>query len=180
MVVMKRRSALGEAARWLALGGGVILFISLFLPWGVFGGSENAFQLFERDQYFLLAVALVVVAGAILDMFSSWRGFVALAGLFGATALGGLFFEMLAFKFSHLSVGWWVGLFSSAAAGVAGGLAILDLATQAEPMFSAPTGPGAIQTHAPGQAAAGWYPDPWGAAANRYWSGTDWTDQTSS
>jgi hypothetical protein len=177
---MKRRSALGEAARYLALGGGVVLFVSLFLPWGVFGGSENAFQLFERDQYFLLAVALIVVAGAIGDMFSSWRGFVALAGLFGATALGGLFFEMLAFKFSHLPVGWWIGLFSSAAAGAAGTLAVLDLASGAEPVVSAPTGPGGVQASAPGQAMPGWYPDPWGAAAKRYWSGTNWTDQTSS
>lgn len=177
---MKSRSALGEAARYLALAGGVVLFISLFLPWGVFGEAGNAFQIFERDQYFLLAMAIVVVAGAILDMFSSWRGFVALAALLGAAALGGIFFEMLALKFSHLSVGWWIGLFSSGAAGAAGVLAILDLTTQAEPMLSAPAGPGAAQASAPGQAAAGWYPDPWGAAAHRYWSGTSWTDQTSS
>jgi uncharacterized protein DUF2510 len=39
--------------------------------------------------------------------------------------------------------------------------------------------PAAISTQASAAAPAGWYPDPTGQAAQRYWSGTAWTDQVS-
>jgi hypothetical protein len=52
-----------------------------------------------------------------------------------------------------------------------------------------PAEPGAVESQSPRSApvataaplpAAGWFPDPKGEAANRYWDGNAWTDHTSS
>jgi hypothetical protein len=178
---MRRRSALGEIGRYLALAGGLILVVSLFFSWSNFEGSEDAFSLFSRIQYLLLILAVAIVVCAVMDAFIRWDGFIPIAGFLGAVAFGWPFFILVEGKFEHFyRAGWYAAAIGGVCALAGGLLAVLDEIHRLNQSESiAPSGGSAAL--APGQELPdGWYPDPWGVARQRFWSGDGWTEQTRS
>lgn len=172
--MIKRRTVLGEVGRYLALGGGILLFFSLFARWG-FIESGNAFETYERDQVYLLIIALAVVGLTIADALARWDGFIPIAGGLGALAFGGPFFIRLEAHFSHTPVGWFLALIASACIAAGGLIAMLDTIQRLNPADRSEPRPA---QGPPSQVPAGWYPDPWGQANQRYWSGDTWTGST--
>jgi hypothetical protein len=125
---MKPRTPLREVARYLSLGGGVLLFISLFLTWGQdFDGDASLFELARRFDIALLIVALAVVGLVVADILVRWEGLLVFAGGLGAFAAGAPFWINIE-HVDDLPAGWWVAGFAALAIVAGGILALLDVA----------------------------------------------------
>jgi hypothetical protein len=166
---------LGQVNRVVTFASGAALVCSLFLAWESGGG--DAFDTFLRVQVYLLVIAVVLLTAALVDLFVPWYGSITIASIFAAAGFGAVVFSPLESGFSHVPAGWWVALISSAAAIVVGVLAVVDLVLdRPRATHSIPAeGSWMPLTGNPGP---GWYPDPWGLARTRYWSGTSWTAHT--
>lgn len=113
-------------------------------------------------------VAVVVLLLAVLALVTDMLG-LALAGACASFLLFGAVLEEEALKY-HVYIGWYAG----------GALCILIC-------IGALLGCSGYQRRRPSVSAAGygagapagWYADPSGASAMRYWSGTTWTEHTS-
>jgi hypothetical protein len=162
--------------------GVLLVFSSVWPDWA---SGESYWRISEFGHS--VGFALLILAGAsgllvLLSVLSLHGAIDRLAPVPGLVAGGLLVFEPAAASTSHLDelkLGGWLGV---AACGVLALGSVLLLfarppvpdAVRAEPAVpaAAPTGP-PVQT-----APAGWYPDPSRQAQLRYWSGSDWTDQT--
>lgn len=74
----------------IVAAGGVLLIVSLFLPWASAGGTQTGFELLRAGDVFLLIVGLVAIAAALTGgRFGLFRPDVSLYGaadLFGVVA----------------------------------------------------------------------------------------------
>jgi hypothetical protein len=196
---MVRRSALGEVARYVAIGGGALILISLFLPWidEGFSGSQSGFEIFGKYDVFIAVLAAVAITLAVVDWFVKWRGLLPMVAALGAFLLADPVVTLLEFSLDGHGIGYWLHVIGAVALTSAGLMALIDslqaprAATVAQPApgpatagpappAPAPPAPpaAAASPQAPAGTPAGWMPDPWGEARLRYWDGSEWTGAT--
>lgn len=187
----------------LAVVGGALLVVSLFLEW--FGeegtcasDSCSAFKTFSAVDIILLGLGVAAILLGLVGLTAPGRAPSVLLSLAGLTAFGIVITMLVEFGDDLSSK---VGLYLALVASIATSLGAM-IATPGRAMLAPPTvgpggpprgkiAPGAVSPGATapaqpassmpapsGGAAAGWYPDPTGAAAQRYWDGTRWTDHT--
>jgi hypothetical protein len=170
--VFKHRTAAGEAARYMALLGGIMLILSLFFRWSLRG---DAFGTFQQDQLWLLTLAIAIIAIAVIDMFVASDGFLPIAGSLGMLAFGGPFFFRLEFQLDQSGAGWFVCLVGGGLVAAAGVVSIIDLAKRASAGVQSHTVEMPVNGPLSQEPPPGWYPDPAAEAAYRFWSGAEWT-----
>ena len=186
----------------LALIGGAVLILSLFLSWfsEIACGDDSctAFKTFSVTDIVLLGLGIAGILLGLVGLASPGSAPSAVLSLVGFTAFGMVLAMLVEFG-DDLSTRF--GIYLALIASIAMGIGAM-IATPSGAMVAAPTvGPGgpprgqvqpgavspgatapaqpASSMPAPaGGAAAGWYPDPTGAAAQRYWDGSKWTEHT--
>jgi hypothetical protein len=187
----------------LAVFGGVVLVISLFISWfseeACGEGTCSALKTFSAIDIVLLGLGIAGIVLGLIGLATPARAPSILLSAAGFIAFG-LVLAILAEFGDDLDVqfGIYLGLVAAAVMAIGGAIATPGrqavaaptVGPGAQPRGAAPAGPGsggplasaqqAASMPAPSAgAAAGWYPDPTGEAAQRYWDGSRWTEHTS-
>jgi hypothetical protein len=182
----------------LILAGGILLFAGFLMPYAHISGYGDwkilDFTHYPRSVWFFqlgYVLGTLAVIGAAIWAFvrpATWL-FAAVGAFMGFQALNWIG----SFLASSVNGSFWghpawglIFLFIGPACAVAGAiLGILDLQGVFASSQPATTSGLAATAHGatpdtPGMAPAGWYPDPSGQAAQRYWDGTAWSEQVAS
>ncbi|MEX2197051.1 MAG: DUF2510 domain-containing protein [Thermoleophilaceae bacterium] len=174
----------------LAIVGGAVLLISLFIAWfselACGQDSCSALKTFSVVDIALLVVVVLAVAAGIAGLLGAFRVPGVLVAAAGMLATGMVFAFLVEFG-DDLSTrfGIYLGLLASLAIAAGGTLMAMAPAAAAPapgPAAAGPPGaPAGLQGASPAAAAqpgtpAGWYPDPSGGGGQRYWDGTSWTE----
>ncbi len=186
------------AGRIITWVGGLLLVVACFLH---FSAGVSLWGGGARDALLLTVLAAAGVTLSIVSIFADFSVLVAAQVALGVYAFGEAFTLGGVGNFSGLQVGFWLA--SIASAGMVVGGSLLAAAIWGRHGWKRTTGlmgpgwrsapaavPGAVSaTPANGNGssvtppngntgpAAGWYRDPSGQGAFRYWSGQTWTDQ---
>lgn len=166
-----------RSAGLLTLVGAVALGVGCWLPYQSVAGTDyEVFQHsgggFSGQLYFAVEPAVVMVVAAVLGLVllrtglaAAWPAVLIAVGsqtvLLWVGYLGSLLAADSGPDSPHMKAGGWVGILGSVLI-IAGGAVGLRASAAA----------GGSGTP------AGWYADPTGAAALRYWSGSFWTEHT--
>ena len=186
----------------LAVVGGALLIVSLFLSWfsEIACGQDScsAFKTFSVTDIVLLGLGIAGILLGLLGLASPGSVPAALLSAAGFTAFG-VVIAMLTEFGDDLSTrfGIYLGLAGAIAMSLGAAISIPGREMVAPPTVgpggpprgkvqpgavspgaTAPAQPASSMPAPSGGAAAGWYPDPTGAAAQRYWDGSRWTDHT--
>jgi hypothetical protein len=188
--------------RWVGFSiaclGTLLLFVSLWLRLGVTGGSY--WHVEKHQAVFLLLASLSSTTLLVLTIFIQLDLFFVIVAIFGAVAFGVTFFIPLGGYWSYLGAAPFLGAIGSLGIVVGAVLAwpstIFDLLLRrdhishsvvpdgsqpqqasAEPQ-QVPNQPPHPPLHESSSPVPGWYSDPAGQAALRYWDGRAWTAST--
>jgi len=151
----------------------VLILGSMFLPYAEGFDGDSNFWVLTSGSDVALAVVCVLALGCALGAVLVKAGVLrTLAAVFGGLACGVIW----AFTSNVLSdtdgtkPGFWV-------LSVLGLLMLISAVVVAVSSPSEAAAPAQTRPASPGGHPAGWYPDPSGGTAQRYYDGTRWTDQ---
>jgi hypothetical protein len=149
--------------------------LAMFLPWAGGGdnSSENAWQALRGGDIIVCVLGLTAL-GLGIALFFANRVALRAAATIASWLVAAVVLSTAAVIFTG-KVGIYLDAVLWIAAGV--GATLVLLAVPATAGAGVATARPATGSTSPATTPAGWYPDPSGAAAQRYWSGTAWTDQ---
>jgi hypothetical protein len=160
------------------LAGSAVFGLSLLLPYvKVEGESQSFWELATRIDVFLTVLAVAAITLGIVSFFAAGDLLLTVSGALSLVAFGMLIFTLAdAQHFQYFRVAAYLAPVGALIASVGGMLPVLaDRAPIAISPQRAVTGSGFPP---PGTGPPpGWYSDPSGKARQRYWSGSEWTNQ---
>ncbi len=186
------------AGRIITWVGGLVLVVACFLH---FGSGASLWGIGARDALLLTVLAAAGVTLSIISIFADFPVLVAAQVALGVYAFGEAFTVGGGGNFSGLQVGFWLASIASAGMLLGGSLLAASIwgshgwkptmgligissrsAVAAAPGAANVTpatgnGASAPDSNSITRPVAGWYRDPSGQGAFRYWSGETWTDQ---